>query len=118
MARRRNFRYTDYLRCPMCGGILVYLTDRVRDRHSPDGWAERRKPIKLRVKSRVSRDDKQVTRVVGKGYDGEVVNEYERNIDVACSRMGCVWAGSSKDERVVRRVCPDSELPGDFWEGE
>lgn len=118
MARRRNFRYTDYLRCPRCGAILVYLTARVRDRHSPDGWAERRNPVTFTVKERVSQDDKPVTKVVGKGLEGDVKTVYERTVDVCCSRMGCTWAGSSKDERVVRRTCPDSELPGDFWIGE
>lgn len=122
MARRRNFRYTDYLRCPRCGAILVYLTARVRDRHSPDGWAERKAPVTMKVKNRVSQDDRADSEVVVDGRrgqrEGEMRTFYWHNVDVCCSRMGCTWAGSSKDERVVRRTCPDSELPGDFWIGE
>ncbi len=116
MARTRSFRYTDFLRCPYCGGILEYLNGEVRDRHSPTGYAWRRKPITVRTRNRQSQDDRQVTEVVntGKGgYEGEVRTIYEHTCDVICDR--CHLAFSSKDERIVRREAPDTELPGDFW---
>lgn len=116
MARRVSFRYTDFLRCPYCGRILEYLTRKVRDRHSPDGYAIRRDPVKWVTKERISPDDRQITQVVSTGrggYEGEVRTAYEHTCDVICEECNLLF--SSKDDRIVRRVAPDGELPGDFW---
>lgn len=116
MARRVSFRYTDFLRCPYCGRILEYLTEKVRDRHSPDGYALRHKVVKWMAKERISPDDKQVTKVVSTGrggYEGEARTMWEHSCDVLCENCNLLF--SSKDERIVRRVEPDDALPGDFW---
>lgn len=114
MSRHRSFYFTDYLRCPHCGRILTYLVDYVPDRHSPDGWSVRKAPVKVTCRHKVTPDDRPVTRVVSKGkYEGETRTEWEHTCDVECGRCRKIY--SSHDPRIVRRECPDGELPAGFW---